>query len=57
MNWSIILKAKGPPAQLRDIVRVTVQEVLGTKALQIFDGSPEVTDMGLTIVAPAHRVA
>ena len=57
MNWSIILKAKGPPAQLRDIVRVTVQEVLGTKALQIFDGSPEVTDKGLTIVAPAHIVS
>src|SRR5262249_298742 len=57
MNWSIILKAKGPPARLRDIVRVTVQEVSGTKALQIFDGSPEVTDKGLTIVAPAHIVS
>ena len=35
---------------------VTVQEVSGTKALQIFDGSPEVTDKGPTIVAPAHIV-
>jgi len=37
-------------------VGVTVQEVSGTKALQIFDGSPEVTDKGLTVVAPARIV-
>jgi len=37
-------------------VGVTVQEVSGTRALQIFDGSPEVTDKGRTVVAPAHIV-
>jgi hypothetical protein len=57
MNWSIILKPKGLPAQLRGIVRVSVQEVAGAKAIQIFDGPAEVTDRGLTIVAPEHIVS
>lgn len=57
MNWSIILKPKGSPAQLRGLVRVAVQEVAGAKAIQIFDGPAEVTDKGLTIVAPEHIVS
>ena len=35
LNWSVILKPRGSPAQLRGITRVTVQEVVGTKAVQI----------------------
>jgi len=57
MNWSIILKPKESPAQVRGIVRVRVQEVAGAKPIPIFDGPVEVTDKGLTIVAPEHIVS
>jgi hypothetical protein len=57
LNWSIILKPRGSPAQLRGITRVTVQEVVGAKAMQIFDGPAEVTDKGITIIAPEHIVS
>src|SRR5262245_50341570 len=57
LNWSIILKSKGAPAQLRGIDRMSVQEVSGAKAIQIFDGRAEVTDNGLVILAPEHIVS
>ena len=57
INWNVILKAKGSPAQLRDVVRVTVQEVSGAVAVQIFDGPPKATDEGLIILAPAQIVS
>jgi hypothetical protein len=57
LNWSIILKSKGAPAQLRGIDRVSVQEVSGAKAIQIFDGPAEVTDKGLVVLAPEHIVS
>src|SRR5262245_39597711 len=57
LNWSVILKARGSPAQLRGITRATVQEVVGAKAIQIFDGPVEVTDKGITILAPEHIVS
>src|SRR5262245_6227436 len=57
LNWSVILKPRGSPAQLRGITRVTMQEVSGAKAVQIFDGPAEVTDKGIVIMAPEHLVA
>ncbi len=57
INWNVILNAKGSAAQLRDVVRVTVQEVSGATAVSIFDGPPRSTDKGVVIVAPAHIVS
>ena len=58
INWNIILKAKGSPAQLRDINRATVQEVSGATAVPIFDDAPKPTDTGgLIILAPAQIVS
>ena len=57
INWNVVLKAKGSPAQLRDVVRVTVQEVSGATAVPIFDGPPKATDTGLFILAPEHIVS
>ena len=45
LNWNVILKPKGSPAQLRDVVRVTVEEVSGVAAVKLFDGGPTVTDI------------
>src|SRR5437762_7093152 len=36
INWNVILKAKGSSAQLRDVVRATMQEVAGATAVPIF---------------------
>ena len=57
INWSVVLKAKGAPAQLRDVVRVAVQEVSGAAAVPIFDGQPQSTDNGLMILAPENVVS
>jgi len=57
INWSVTLKAKGSTAQLRDVVRATVQEVSGETAVPIFDGPPQATDTGLMIIAPEHIVS
>ena len=58
LNWNVIVKAKGSPAQLRDINRATVQEVSGATALPIFDDTPKSTDTGgLIILAPAQIVS
>src|SRR5262245_48060215 len=35
MNWSIILKPKGSPAQLRGIIRVSLKEVAGATEINI----------------------
>jgi len=57
INWNVILKAKGTPAELRDVVRATVQEVAGADATPIFDDPPKPTDTGLIILAPALIVS
>jgi hypothetical protein len=57
LNWNVILKAKGSPALLRDVVRVTVQEVSGATAVNIFDGPPKPTDNGVLVLAPEHIVS
>jgi hypothetical protein len=57
LHWSIILKPRGSSAQLRGITRVTMQEVVGSKAVQIFDGRAEVTDKGIVLMAPEHLVS
>jgi hypothetical protein len=56
LSWNVILKAKGS-AELRDVVRVTVQEVSGATAVNIFDGPPKPTDNGLLVLAPEHIVS
>src|SRR5215212_2328717 len=58
LNWNVILKAKGSPAQLRDVSRATVQEVSGATAVSIFDDAPKSIDVGrLLILAPAEIVS
>ena len=57
VSWDFILKPKGSPAQLRDVVRVTVQEVAGATAVELFDGAPTVTNERLVIIAPAQIVS
>jgi len=57
LNWVVHLKARGPLARLGDISRVTLQEVSGKTAVQLFDGRPEVKDDRLLILAPAQIVS
>jgi hypothetical protein len=58
INWNVFLDPKSSPAQLRDVVRVTAQEVSGKTAIPIFDGAPRTTDKGgLIVIAPAEIVS
>jgi hypothetical protein len=57
LSWNVVLASKGSPAHLRDIVRVTVQEVAGATAVELFDGAPTVTNERLVVIAPARIVS
>jgi hypothetical protein len=57
ISWSVFLKPKGAPAQLRDLARATVQEVSGTKAVAVYDGRPETTDAGLMMLSAEQVVS
>jgi hypothetical protein len=57
INWNVVLNAKGSPAQLRDLVRVTVEEVSGASPVSIYDGPPQASEKGLLIIAPAQIVS
>jgi hypothetical protein len=56
LSWVVILKAKGPATVLRSVSRVTLQEVSGKTAINLFSGKPEQTEDGLIISAPAELV-
>ena len=57
LHWIVHLKAKGPLAKLQDISRVTLQEVSGKAAVQLFDRSADVKDDQLFILALAQIVS
>jgi hypothetical protein len=38
VDWNIFLKARGSPASLRDVARVTLEEVSGKSAIAFYDG-------------------
>ena len=56
LAWVIILKAKGSATALRGVSKVTLQEVSGKTATNLFSGKPKQTEDGLIISAPAELV-
>jgi hypothetical protein len=51
ISWSVFLKPKGAPAQLRDVARATVEEVSGKNAVTIFDGVPRDAETRLMMLS------
>jgi hypothetical protein len=55
LDWNVFLKPKGATAAMRDVARVTVEEVSGTRAVAIYDGALPAARDGVHLVSASGK--